>query len=295
MKMKTVLLAGLGAVAALALLAWAFAPRPTEVETASVTRGRFETTIDEDARTRLRDRYVVSAPLSGLLTRVGLREGDAVEADQVVATLTPTLAPMLDDRTLREQQVRIEVTDAQVDRIDARIERAKVALLQAQNDVRRSEQLAGDGFVSPTKLETDRLAALAAQKELDAARQERHVAGHEVEQARAALLAIRQNGRPGLRAFELRAPTGGRVLRVMQTSESAVALGTPLVELGDTHSLEVVAELLTTDALQARPGSVVKVERWGGPGILQGRVRLVEPGAFTKVSASASRNSASAC
>src|SRR6185436_6538637 len=188
MKRKT-WIAGAGAALGVAmLLAWTFAPRPTEVEVATATRGHFETTIDEDGKTRLHDRYVVSAPLAGLLTRIALREGDAVTAGAVVATLTPVLSPMLDERTLREQRVRVEITEAQVQRAGARIEGAKVALLQAKNDMARSEQLARQGFVSPTKLETDRLAALAAQKELDAANEELHVARHEVEQARAALL-----------------------------------------------------------------------------------------------------------
>lgn len=284
MKKKTMLVMAGGTVLAVALVAWAFAPRPVEVEVATAAQGRFEATIEEDGRTRLRDRYVVSAPLAGVLGRIALREGDAVAVDAVVATLTPVLSPMLDERTLREQRARVDIALANVARVAARIEGAEVALRQARNEMTRSEQLANQGFVSPTKLDTDRLAVQAAQKDLDAAAQERHVAGHEVEQARAALSAVQR--KPGAaRAFELRAPVAGRVLRVLQTSESAVALGTPLVELGDTTRLEIVAELLTTDALQARPGSPVVIERWGGPGTLQGRVRLVEPGAFTKVSA----------
>ncbi|MDE2400408.1 MAG: HlyD family efflux transporter periplasmic adaptor subunit [Burkholderiales bacterium] len=285
MKKRTWIYWGGGATVAVALMAWAFAPRPIEVEVAKVTQGHFETTIDEEGKTRLRERYVVSAPLSGLLTRITLREGDAVDANAVVATLTPVLAPIVDERTLREQQVRVEITQAQVQRANARVEGAKVALQQARNEVKRSEQLAGQGFVSPTKLDIDRLAVMAAQKELEAASQERHIAGHEVEQAQAALMAVRSPERLGSRAFALRSPTAGRVLRVVQSSETAVALGTPLLELGDTKDLEVVAELLTTDALQARPGSRVLIERWGGPGLLEGRVRLVEPSAFTKVSA----------
>jgi HlyD family secretion protein len=284
MKTKTMLALAGGTLAAVVLMVWAFAPRPVEVEVGEVAQGRFEATVEEDGRTRLRDRYVLSAPLAGLLDRIALREGDAVAANAVVATLTPVLAPMLDERTLREQQVRVEVAQANVARVAARVGGAQVAVQQARNEVTRSEQLAGQGFVSPTKLETDRLAVQAAQKDLEAAVQEGHVAAHEVEQARAALLAVRRKPGSG-GAFELRAPIAGRVLRVLQTSESAVALGTPLIELGDTTRLEVVAELLTTDALQARPGSAVSIERWGGPGALQGRVRLVEPGAFTKVSA----------
>jgi len=283
MKTKTWIAAGAGTAAALALLGWAFAPRPVDVEVAQVTQGRFEATIDEDGKTRLRDRYVVSAPLAGVVDRIALREGDAVQAGAPVATLMPALSPLLDERTLREQQARVDIAGANVRRADARIALARVGLQQARNDMQRSDQLAKQGFVSPTKLETDRLAAEAAQKELDAAVQERHVAGHEVEQARAAIAAVQ--GRGGSGAFVLRAPVSGRVLKVAQTSEATVPLGTPLLELGDTSRMEVAAELLTTDALQARPGSRVMIERWGGPAPLEGRVRLVEPAAFTKMSA----------
>jgi HlyD family secretion protein len=288
MKTKTWITMAGGSLAAVLALGWAFAPRPVQVEVAVVAQGRFEATIDEDGKTRLRDRYVVSAPLAGRLDRVTLREGDAVQAGAIVATLTPVLSPMLDERTLRELQARLEAVQANVQRVNARFEGARVGLQKARNELLRSEQLAGQGFVADTKLETDRLAVLAAQKELDAAVEEQHVAGHEVEQARAALMAVRRPkgtaGAPG-RSFVLRAPADGRVLRVAQTSEATVALGTPVLELGDTSHMEIVAQLLTTDALQARPGSRVVIERWGGSGLLEGRVRRMEPAAFTKVSA----------
>lgn len=272
-----------GALAAIGLLAWAFAPRPVAVEVAEATRGHFEATIDEDGKTRLRDRYVVSAPLAGVVDRIALREGDRVQAGAPVATLMPALPPLLDERTLRAQRARVEMAEANVQRVNARIELAKVSLQQARNEAQRSEQLARQGFVSPTKQETDRLAVQAAQKELDAAVEERHVAGHEVELAQAAVAAVRRSGGSG--GFVLRAPVSGRVLKVAQTSEATVPLGAPLLELGDTTRMEIVAEMLTTDALQARPGGRVIVERWGGSTPLEGRVRLVEPAAFTKVSA----------
>jgi len=283
--MKTSTWIGLagGVVLAMAALAWAFAPRPVDVEVARVTQGPFEATIDEDGKTRLRDRYVVSAPLAGVVSRIALREGDAVQAGAPVATLAPMLSPMLDERTLRAQQVRVDIAQANVQRAEARIEGARVALQQSRNEAKRSEQLATQGFVADTKLDNDRLAAQAAQKELDAAVEDRHVAQHEVEEARAAVAAVTRPGQA--RTFVLEAPVSGRVLRVAQTSEASVPLGTALIELGDVSRMEVVAELLTTDALQARPGSLVRIERWGGEGALQGRVRLVEPEAFTKVSA----------
>jgi HlyD family secretion protein len=280
---RTLTLAALATVAGAAALAWAFAPRPLPVEIVAADRGRFELSIDEDARTRLRERYVVSAPLAGRLSRIALREGDPIEQGAVLALLSPALAPLIDDRSLAGLQARVEAAEAGVLRAAARVDRARVALEQARNEAARTEQLATRGFVAPTKLEADRLAVAAAGKELEAADQDRHVAKHDVDQARAALGTARE-GRAA-RPFEVRAPVAGRVLKVAQSSEATVALGTPLLEIGDTRRLEVVAELLTTDALRTRPGDRVVVERWGGPGTLEGRVRLVEPAAFTKVSA----------
>ena len=171
-------------------------------------------------------------------------------------------------------------------RAAVRIERARVAQAQARNDLRRSEQLAQQGFVAPTRLDTERLALQAAEKDTDAAVQDQQVARADLAQARAALGVVQRPGSaPAGKAFEVLAPVAGRVLRVAQVSESVVALGNVLVEVGDTAQLEVVAPLLSTDALQVRPGSPVRIERWGGPGVLQGRVRSVEPAAFTKVSA----------
>lgn len=271
------------ALAVLGLLAWAFAPRPLQVELARAERGPYEQAIVEDGKTRLHDRYAVTAPLAGRLARITLREGDAVEAGAVVATLTPVLTPLLDERSQREQTTRAEAAQAGVQRAAAGVERARVALEQARHELARSEQLSAQGFIAATKLDTDRLMLQAAQKELDVAVQARRIAEHELSTARAALTVVRAGGSGN--AFVLRAPVAGRVLKVAQTSETTVALGTPLLEIGDTARLEIVAELLTTDALQTPVGAPVRIERWGGPGVLQGRVRRVEPAAFTKISA----------
>lgn len=280
---KTVLGFTGAAVAGIALLAWAFAPRAVEVELAAAAAGPFEATLDEDGRTRVRDRYVISAPLAGRLSRIVLHEGDAVSAGDAVAQLTPALSPLMDERSVRELSARVQVVEASLQQARSRIGAAEVALQQSRNEQQRTEQLARQGFVAPTRLEAERLAVQAALRELDTARAGERMAVHELAQARAALGAVRGGGAAA--GFAVRAPVAGRVLRVHQASESVVALGAPLVDVGDTSRLEIVAELLTTDALQARPGAPVHVERWGGPGTLQGRVRLVEPGAFTKVSA----------
>lgn len=286
MKKKTWILAGGGAAALVLLLAWAFAPRPVEVELAAVTTGPFETTIDEDGKTRITDRFVVSAPLAGRLARVTLHEGDSVSAGDVLAVLTPALPALHDERTQRELRARVAAAADNVHRSAARGDRAEVALEQARNEFRRSEQLARQGFIAPTRLDSDRLAMLGAEREVAAAEAERSIAAHELEQARAAQSAATP-GVPagGGRTFKVLSPVNGRVLRVLQTSEATVPMAAPLLELGDTARLEIVAELLTTDALATRPGSRVRIERWGGPEVLEGRVRAVEPAAFTKVSA----------
>lgn len=283
MNRKTYLGIGLAGAALLALLVWAFAPRPIAVESAQASLGPFETTIDEDGRTRLRERYAVSAPLAGRLQRIALREGDAVEAGTVVATLTPVLSPMLDERTRTEQRARVGAALAGLKRAAARIEATQVALEMALTELRRTTQLAQQGFIAQTKVDNDRLAVQAAQKERDTAVQERSIAGHDLEQARAALAAV--DDAAGGAAFAVRAPVSGRVLALHQSSATTVPLGAPLLEIGDIGKMEIVAELLTTDALQVRPGSPVRIDRWGGPTTLQGEVRLVEPAAFTKVSA----------
>ncbi len=285
MKPKTWIAATALSITAAAMLIWAFAPRPVEVELAPVSLSRFEVTIDEDAKTRVAERYGVSAPLAGRLARITLREGDPVGVDLAVAMLTPVLPALQDERTQRELRARVQASEDNVQRAAGRAERAKVALTQAQSEARRSQQLAQQGFVAPTKVESDELGQLAAQREVEAAAAERRIAVHELEQARAALSVVQPGTAVSQHAFAVRSPVAGRVLRVHQSSEAVVALGTPLMELGDTARLDIVAELLTTDALAALPGSRVRIARWGGPDILEGRVRTVEPAAFTKVSA----------
>jgi HlyD family secretion protein len=302
MKRSTWVMAAVGAAAAAGLLAWAFAPRPVAVELARAGSATFETAIEEEGRTRVRERHVVAAPMAGRLRRIALQEGDAVAAGAVVAVIEPQLPGLLDERSTRELRARAAAAAVGVERAATRIEAARVAVAQADNEARRTAQLVDQGFVAPVKADADRLTLLAAQRELQTAQDGERIARHELEQARAALggANLRQPGAPAGSAasapaaatarpdgpvFEVRSPVAGRVLKVAQPSEAVVGLGTALVELADLGRLEVVAELLTTDAAAVRPGTEVRIERWGGPGALEGRVRLVEPGAYTKVSA----------
>ncbi|HXD42818.1 MAG TPA: efflux RND transporter periplasmic adaptor subunit [Ramlibacter sp.] len=271
-----------GAAAAAALV-WAFSPRPIQVEIAAVRQGRFEQAIEEDGRTRLKERYTVSAPVAARLARIALREGDRVSAGDTVAVLSPVMSSMVDERSAREAAARLRAAAAGVDRASARVARANISLQEARLEQDRTEKLAGDGFVAPSRLDTTRLALAGARRELEMANAEREVAVHEQAQAAAMLQPASPGHKPG-RPLAVTAPVSGVVLRVVQASEATVPAGAALLEVGDPQRMEVLSELLTTDAVQAQPGRPVVIERWGGPAV-EGRVRRVEPAAFTKVSA----------
>lgn len=279
---KKYLLLGATAVASAGLLAWAFSPKPVPVETATIANGRYEQAIEEDGRTRLKDRYTVSAPVAARVLRITLREGDRVAAGDTVAVLLPAMSAMVDARSTREATERHHVAKANVTRAAARVARAQLGAEEAQLELHRVEKLAREGFLSASRLDSARLALAGARREVDAARAERDAAGHDEAQAAAALLPA--NGAQGGKPLNVKSPVPGVVLKVPQASEGTVPAGTALLDIGDPARMEVIAELLTTDAVQAQPGRHAVVERWGGPPV-EGRVRRVEPAAFTKVSA----------
>lgn len=284
--MKKKLALGVGGVAVLSLVVWAFMPRATEVEMATVSQGRFERTVQEDGKTRLRDRYVVSTPLAGRVARIALKQGDLVERDTPVATLWPQAPALLDQRTREEQTARMGAMEASVARARANVARARAALEQARAELKRSETLAQQGFVSPNQNETGRLTVRLREKELESAQQEMEAARHELEQSRIALRQYASGSETAQQGpWLIKAPVSGRVLKVQQQSEGMVPAGTPLLELGDPTQLEVVVDILTEDAAQIAPGTPVQLIGWGGADTLEGNVRLIEPAAFTKVSA----------
>jgi HlyD family secretion protein len=276
---------GAAGLLVLALLVWAFMPAPAEVELALVTQGRFERSVQEDGKTRLRDRYIVSTPLTGRVTRLRLKQGDAVERHAAVATLWPVDPSLLDERARAEQMARVGAMQASVARARANVERALASLEQARIELKRSEALARQGFVSPNQNETGQLNVRLREKELESARQEQDAAQHELEQSRMALRQFSDTPGRQQRPYEIKAPVSGKVLKLLQQSEGMVTAGTTLMELGDPSQLEVVVDILTEDAAQIKPGTAVQLSNWGGPDVLEGRVRLIEPGAFTKVSA----------
>ncbi|HWB46863.1 MAG TPA: efflux RND transporter periplasmic adaptor subunit [Hyphomicrobiaceae bacterium] len=275
----------IGGVLALVTLGayWMLGPRPVLVEVAAVTEQPFTEIVEEDGRTRVRDRFVVSAPLSGRVPRFTLRAGDTVKTGQTIAMVAPNVSPLLDPRVRQELEERVGAAQAALDEATALHERANVLLTRARSDLARTTQLRARGVNTVAQLEHDTSTFQAAERDVAAAELRHHAAEHALDQARAALK--RSGETEGTEQFPVSAPIDGRVLKVIQESEGAVSLGAPLLELGDPADLEVVVDVLTTDAARIREGAKVLLERWGGPTPLQARVRRVEPSGFTKISA----------
>jgi HlyD family secretion protein len=270
-------------LAAAAGIVWSLMPRPVPVEVANVTKGRFVATVEEDGKTRIRERYVVATPLAGRLTRVRLKAGDQVRADDVIATIVPSPAPLLDPRSRREAEERLGAAEATLERAKAAGERARAQAEQAETERARTQTLAERGAAATQALERAALAKRVADRDLRAAEFFYHAAEHELDQARA-LLARYAGGGDALEAWNVTAPVSGLVLRVAQESETIVQPGSAIMEIGDRRDIEIVVDVLSGDAVEIRPGAEVAIVNWGGPGTLAGRVRRVEPAAFTKVS-----------
>ena len=274
----------LGIAAALAFAVWSFMPRPVPVETATVSKGKFVATVDEDGKTRVRERYVVAAPLAGRLTRVRLKVGDSVKADDTIAAIVPSPAPFLDPRSRVEAEQRLGAAEAARERAKAMVERAQAQAVQAKNDLDRARSLTERGASTAQALERAETAMRVAERDLRAAEFQDHATEHEVAQAKALLAQYADGGVNPPDRWNVTAPVSGLVLKVTQESEIVVVPGTPILDIGDPRDLEIVVDVLSRDAVEIHPGAEVAIEHWGGPGVLAGRVRRVEPAAFTKIS-----------
>jgi HlyD family secretion protein len=273
--------------AAVVVLAVAFVrvtrPSPIEADLATVTRGSLVVTIEEEGRTRVRQRYVVSTPAAGTLDRVSFRPGDRVVRGAVVATMRPALAAPLDVRSTTQLRARAEAARDELGRARAARDAARAELEYAQADATRAAQLNAAGISSTADRERAGTRLRTAQQQWEAADATIRVAEHSVQEAEAGLLAPREAPRGS--SITLRAPVNGTVLRIFEESERTLAAGAPIIELGDPASLEIVVDLLSSDAVKVQPGTRARLHRWGGDATLDAIVRSVEPSTFTKVSA----------
>ena len=269
-----------GGLAVAALLAWVLRPTPVDVDLVPATEGALELTVREEGETRVRDRYIVTAPVAGRLERLSLQEGQAVEAGTEIAHVD--VLP-LDERARAQATASLEAARDHQRTATAMVVQSRDALEQARRDRARATELLRVGAVSREALERAELNVATRTKEMEAADFRAQAAAHDVEAARAALLAEGAGGRA--RHLVIRSPAAGRILRIPQEDARVVAAGEPLVEVGDPSKLEITADLVSTDAVKVRPGQPMMIEGWGGEHALRGRVRLVEPSGFTKVSA----------
>jgi len=274
---------GGAALILVALLAYAFRPQAVLVDMAEVTRGPLRVFVRDEGRTRVREAYVVSAPLGGRLLRVDLKAGAPVQAGAVVASLGPAAPDLLDDRMRREAEAAVRSAQEALTATGAELERTEVQLIQADVELERAEALRARDAVSPEAFERTRLQAEIARAGAAAARAAVRMRQAELEAARARLTQPVPGRGAGM--VQIRAPVSGRVLRVLQESESVVSPGAAIMEIGDPGDLEVVAELLSSDAVQVATGAAVDIQAWGGDTLLRGRVLTIEPSGFTKVSA----------
>jgi HlyD family secretion protein len=261
----------------------ALAPDVIEVETVTVARGPMRVTVDEEGETRLRRRFVVSAPVSGRVLRIESRPGDTVKAGAVVAVIQPAAPMPLDARTQQSGEARISAADAAAARARAEQQRLAVDQKQAEADAARAKSLFDSGYGSREIFEQAEARVRSLREAVTAAASATRAAEFEVAAAKAALIS--RGEAAGGRAVTVTAPISGLILKRMQESEVVVPVGAPLVELGNLDDLEVVSDLLSTDAVKVKAGTAVEIDRWGGSGVLTGRVQRVEPAGFMKISA----------
>jgi HlyD family secretion protein len=281
-------------------------PAPVEADLATVTRGSIRETVDQDGKTRIRDRYIVSAPLAGRLQRIELDAGDEVDAGEtLLAVIEPRDPELLDERSLLQAEANVKAAQARVDRTTPLLEEAAAGLEFAEAELRRSQEARARNpqAITASDVENRDMVRRTRAALVRAAQRAQEIAEFELEQAQAALVRSRPNeelaapardgqsprtpypeNTNGRRNLVIRAPINGRVFRVMQESTAVVTPGQQLLEIGDPLDLEVEIDVLSRDAVKIKPGAPVLLEEWGGARPLNGEVRLVEPSGFTKIS-----------
>jgi HlyD family secretion protein len=278
------LVAGMLALAAAVWFAW---PRPIAVESATLAKGYMEVTVEEEGRTRVRSVYTVSAPLAGRVLRTPRTVGDEVFAEEtVVAVMAPPEPGLLDIRSRDELEAALAAAEAALGLAEHEVQRLASALDFARSELDRTEALARRGVATATALDRAQVDVELNEHALASASAQRDVRRSE-RASIAARLATREPGAGGAAAgwaIPLRAPASGNVLRILQESEAVVPAGAPLIEIGDPRDLEVVADLLSTEAVQLEIGAPVRIDGWGGPPI-RGELVRIDPAGFTRVSA----------
>jgi HlyD family secretion protein len=269
-------------------LIWAFSPRPVPVDLVTLEPGSLTVTIDDEGETRVQDIFVLSAPISGRALRIDAEAGDQVIAKQtLLAEIEPIDPTLLDPRS--EAQARADIQAAEANRVlaEASVKEAQVELNFALKELQRSRKLRQDAMISARELESAELSYETRLAALDTAHANRQARQAELARAQAQLISPTQprDTTTECQCVPIRAPIDGQVLKIVHKSAGVVSAGEPLLEIGNPADLEIVSDLLSTDAVKVRAGQKVLIENWGGEETLEGIVRRVEPFGFTKISA----------
>lgn len=284
MKIPRKLLSWVVAALALALLTWAALREPVQmVSVTTVARGALEQSFLEEGKTRLKQRYIVTAPLAGQVRRITLQPGDTVRAGQVLAQIEPVSASLLDARARSQAQAEVAGSEAALQAARQRISAAESASAVAQKELQRLGTLAASGMVTASVLDQSRAQADSAAAALSTARADVQMAQQRLTGARA-LLGDEGRGGHG-KLVSVTAPADGVVVKRTVESATAVPIGQVLLEIGNPQALEIEVEVLSSDAVRLKPGTRARVLRWGGEGLLEASVTRVEPGGYTKISA----------
>ncbi len=286
--MKRVMIWGVMLAIVAAGITYALWPRPIHVDLMAAEKGPLTVSIDEEGETRIKEIYEVSTPVTGRVLRIERDAGDTIVASEtVIAQLQPIDPDFLDLRTEAEMRSLIQAAKAARDLAEANVSRARAELSFAETDLERFRSLAGSNTVSERRLDEAELAYDTKQAALATAEATLQMRVHELERAKTQLISpielIKQ--RDACSCIPIHSPADGKVLRVLKESEGVLPAGTVLAEIGDPRDLEIVSDLLSADAVKAKPGMAVEISGWGGDTLLNGRVERVEPFGFTKVSA----------
>lgn len=274
---KTQRITAISGLVVVAILLFVMKPSPLQVDAESIRKGELTVTLDGEGMTRVRDSFTVASPVNGRVERIALEEGDFVQKSSVVARVTP---PPLNTREFEEAEARSRSAEAVLEAARASERQVKVDLDQAVRKYNRYKNLYGKGAVAAETFEEVKTAWQVLQKQHQASLLNVESARYDFE---AALSVIGQSGSGN--TVNVFAPDSGKVLRVFEKSERVVSAGTPLVEMGNPEDIELVIDVLSSDAVKVEPDMRVQVEEWGGGTVLSGVVRTVEPAAFTKISA----------
>ena len=280
MKRRTRILAWLALLLLVTALALAFRPSPAVVETASIRRGPLQEIVEEEGKTRMHDHFVLAATVTGQLRRINLHAGDPVQSGQPVAWIDPT---PIDPRQRAILEARLQAAVAAEQQANGLAGRTQAEYQQTKEDLARGHALFAQGIISKQAIDKAVTLEQATSKQLQSATAGAQSAAFQVQEAKSALL-VYQGGRSTLPTAVV-SPVSGRILRLIEQSERIVSPGTPIVEIGYTPRLEIVSDFLTRDAVRIKPGMAARITDWGGDTPIPARVRMVEPGAFTKISA----------